>query len=192
MTAEQWCREHRKDIARFARWLLKRWSVPAGVTADDVEQELRLGAVLALRDYDESRGSMTRDKFVWWSAVSHAKRWIHTQRGALRRSGHSPSTHPVLAPVDMDEWRDVSGDTPQDTAAEFLEVLRLALAACRTERERVCLGALIDARLDVGEASGAVLRDPEMKRICNATGPRHARVLVRRSAQRLMEATWQQ
>lgn len=168
--------------------------MPAAVTADDVAQELRVGAVLALARYDARRGT-DRTRYVWWFALNHAKHWLHAQRGALRHSGHAPSTH-ALCEAQMGAAADTRAyeGAGADEVAEFAELLRLALAACRTERERACMDALFDARLDVGEATGAVLRDPEKKRICNATSPRHARTLVRRSAQRLMEVTttWQQ
>jgi len=194
VSAGAWCAEHRAEIERVARGLLRRWSVPAAVTADDVAQELRVGAVLALARYDARRGT-DRTRYVWWFALNHAKHWLHAQRGALRHSGHAPSTHALCeaqtgAAADTRAYEGAGADE----VAEFAELLRLALAACRTERERACMDALFDARLDVGEATGAVLRDPEKKRICNATSPRHARTLVRRSAQRLMEVTttWQQ
>jgi len=208
VSAGAWCAEHRAEIERVARGLLRRWSVPAAVTADDVAQELRVGAVLALARYDARRGT-DRTRYVWWFALNHAKHWLHAQRGALRHSGHAPSTHalceahwsrPFVDCGDAEYWdqglldRRTYEGAGADEVAEFAELLRLALAACRTERERACMDALFDARLDVGEATGAVLRDPEKKRICNATSPRHARTLVRRSAQRLMEVTttWQQ
>lgn len=153
-----------------------------------------MGVVLALARYDARRGT-DRTRYVWWFALNHAKHWLHAQRGALRHSGHAPSTH-ALCEAQTGTAADLRADdgAGADDVAAFTELLRLALAACRTERERACLGALFDARLDVGEATGAVLRDPEKKRICNATSPRHARTLVRRSAQRLMEVTttWQQ
>jgi hypothetical protein len=183
VTADQWCAAHRKEIEKIGRWLLRRWPVPAAVTADDVAQELRLGAVLALRDYDPARG-VPLDRYVWWQAMQRTKRWLHVQRGALRRSGSAPSTHPVLTTADPDEWRDVRSDgMAQDEVVEFLELLRQALAACRTPQERTCFGALVDARFDVEVAGAALFESAE----CDARTPRQARRMVRECVQRLTE-----
>jgi hypothetical protein len=187
--AGEWCAAHDAEIRRLAGGLLRRWSVPAAVTADDVAQELRLGAVLALAAHDPSRG-VPRDRFVWWQAVQRAKRWLHVQRGALRRSGSAPSEHPMgeaAAGVDVDQRE---GRAPRaDDVAAFYEMLCLALAACRTSQERACFDVLLDARLDVDVASVALFTAPTS----GARTPREARRMVRECVQRITEVqVWRQ
>lgn len=193
MTAGDWCALHRREIGQIARGLLRRWSVPAAVQVEDVEQELRLGAVLAWQEYDARRG-VPRDRYVWWQAVQRAKRWLHVQRGALRRSGSAPSEHPVgETEMGLDVDVHEGAALQADEVAEFLEMLRQALAACRTSQERVCLDVLLDARFDVAVASAALFTDPATRGASGVRTPRHARRMVRECVQRLTEVqTWQQ
>lgn len=86
----------------LARTLHERWVMPAGVEASDIKQELLLSAWQAAIDYDPSRGVPMRTHVVW-RAVHEARRWIHRQRNAKRRSCRAPSRCEYRAPEGAEE-----------------------------------------------------------------------------------------
>lgn len=182
MTAGAWCAANRRGIEQIARGILRRWSVPAAVTAEDVEQELRLGILLAWDEFDPRRG-VPRDRYLWWSSIQRAKRWVHGQRGALRRSGKAPSEHPICESSLGVDVGAILEDTSaaSDVVAEFSEALRRALRACRSEQERAGVEALVAARLDVAAAAAMISTAGE--------SPRRARRMILRCVQRVAEVS---
>lgn len=83
----------------LARTLHERWVMPAGVEPADIKQELLLHAWQAALNYDPSRGVPMRTHVVW-RAVHDARRWIHQQRNAKRRSCRAPSRCEYRLPED--------------------------------------------------------------------------------------------
>jgi sigma-70-like protein len=83
-------RATRQEWQRMALALHRNWRLPPTVTVDDVEQELLLGAWLAVRKFLPSKG-MTLVGYVVWCSHSRATKWVHKQRGAEqhRRKGTS-------------------------------------------------------------------------------------------------------
>ena len=156
MTRDEWFASQDGRIQAMARNLHRRWFLPAGVTADDVEQEIRLGMLLAWDRWDPKYGR-PRDQYLRLSSIAAAKSWIHAQRGAHKRRGTEPSRHAVL--TDMDLFPD-AGLAP-DEAAALIEAVRRVLTASREERATICAAAL-----EGGDY---------------ATGDWHARVLASRS-----------
>lgn len=181
MDEGKWCTENAREIQKLARSVHRRWRIPSAVSVEDVEQEIRLGVVIALRKFDPSRG-VPLDRYVGWCAIQHAKRWVHVQRGARRRSGSSPSEYPLGEAVtgfDPDVREDER--TTAEAVAEFMELLRHALAACRTAQERAGVDALVDAQFDA-EVASTSLHAAEW-----APSPRQARRVVRRCMMRIQE-----
>jgi hypothetical protein len=86
------------DWARMARYVMRRWQPPSGVTEDDVVQELLLGAWKALQKFDPERGTPIQD-YVSYNAISSTKKWIHRQRSAGKDAdrGHSHNAIPFSA-----------------------------------------------------------------------------------------------
>lgn len=134
-TASQW--------EALARYLHRRWSCPEGVTAEDVAQELRVAAWVAILRWDPTRG-VTATKFVLWQASTAAKKWIHKQRAALRRSDRSPSRHAVA----------VATMSPEAEAAVFDR-----LVADWSEVEAVPGIRFDEVVRDLGEADRQIVLD---------------------------------
>lgn len=88
---------------KMATNLSYRWRIPAGVTADDICQEVLLGVWDSIHEWDSSRG-VEIEQFVKWSARNRAKRWIHVQRGATYHPDRDrvESRFPMLAKTDFD------------------------------------------------------------------------------------------
>lgn len=93
MSFEAFAIATRPEWKRLARHLLSHWSVPDAVEPEDIEQELMLGAWRALNNWRENGAEL--GVHVVWNAITDAKKWIHSQRAALRRNDRSPSRHPV-------------------------------------------------------------------------------------------------
>lgn len=179
MTGAEWLAVNERQVRALARKLHRRWSLPAGVGVEDLEQEVRMGALVALSAYDPSRG-MDLDRYVWISASQAAREWMHRQRSARGRRGKAPSRHAIaesVIDVPLDSWE---AEGAAD-AAEFLDAVRSALAQMRTGRERASLAALIGAGLDRDEAAR------EMVRTGAVSSPRAARRSMRRCIDILME-----
>lgn len=80
-----------KDWQRIARMLLRRFKCPIGVVdQEDITQELLIGCFVGVQTFDPDRG-VTLRSFVLFTAISRAKKWLHTQRKALRRADNAPS-----------------------------------------------------------------------------------------------------
>jgi hypothetical protein len=75
----------------LARQLARRWRAPAGVTLEDLIQELHVGAFLAIRRYDATKGKSPRE-YVVWNAMDRTKKWLHVQRLGHRTHRHEDST----------------------------------------------------------------------------------------------------
>jgi RNA polymerase sigma factor (sigma-70 family) len=106
----------------IAMRLMQRWKCPSDVEVEDVIQEMLMGVHVVLPDYDPSRGK-TLAQYAVWNAINRAKKWMHRQRGALRRDDKSISRHPIamsrLSPSALSEsspfedWLSVEGDQEQ-------------------------------------------------------------------------------
>lgn len=81
-----------RDWERMGGRLMSRWQVPQGVELQDVIQELMIGAWICLPKYEPGRASLVR--FCVYNAMDRAKRWMHQQRNALRRSDRNPGRYP--------------------------------------------------------------------------------------------------
>jgi len=105
----------RETAARWqslARMLIRRWRPPATVTEEDVVQELLLGAWRYRPKFDPARG-VALERFLIWNACTEAKRFLHRQRQAHKRSDKSESRNAVplsqLLRPDEDESRMLEG-----------------------------------------------------------------------------------
>jgi hypothetical protein len=92
ITFQRFERETRRDWDKLAGKMWGRWQLPAGVSEDDVRQEMLLGAWKAVAKYDPARG-VGLANYVVWEACNRAAKWLHGQRKAKRRDGKSPSRH---------------------------------------------------------------------------------------------------
>jgi DNA-directed RNA polymerase specialized sigma24 family protein len=168
-----------RQLHGMARALMRRWQVPSAVTEEDVFQELCLGAWRAWQTWQAGRGSMTREAYAICSARLHAQRWMHEQRGALRRSGKAPSRFPTSESA-VDSVAEPWVESGQMEAVAFLERLRLALEACATKREQLALSALINELFDTDAAVRRLYDDDCVRQECQFGSRQQARAVVRR------------
>lgn len=89
-------RQYRSQAAK----LYRRWTLPAGCSAEDVYQEMLLGAWRAWcrwwarwGDSNESP-MMTLAAYCGVSAVQEARRWMMVQRNTVRRSVKAEARYP--------------------------------------------------------------------------------------------------
>jgi Sigma-70 region 2 len=153
-------RTTRQEWQRMALSLHRNWKLPPTVTVDDVEQELLLGAWLAVRKFVPSKG-MTLVGYVVWCSHSRATKWIHKQRGAEqhRRKGASQFAICISATARDAEASSRLLERHADTSAgdeeshDYAEVLRSLPDLATSEAGRQALKHFIDAQGNVEEAA---------------------------------------
>lgn len=124
---------------RYAQYLARRWRGPVGVGLEDLEQEMLLAAWRAIATWDPTRQKPIHE-YVVYMAIDKAKKWLHKQRNAKRRSDHEPGRFPVsyaalgLETAADEEWI----APPDDTTADDLMVRREAQRRGFERVERLC------------------------------------------------------
>ena len=163
MSWDRFFSETAAEWDRLARHVYRRWKLPAGVSEDDVAQELKTNGYVAGCAWNGDRSKAASfPSYVIWMAIADTKKWIHTQRKALRRDGKAPSR--VAMNFSMFEFEP---DISQLPAAEALGE-KAALVAQALERIDVCsqhiLVALVGAQGDIEEAARDLWSDYDMRR----------------------------
>lgn len=124
---DRFVNETRPDWERMSQSLFGRYVLPAGVSREDVEQEMLVEAWKASRKWDPKRG-MALSKYVVWCCNAAAKRYINVQRNSPQRDSKRHGRFPTVG-IEHDigmgqaNW---AVDSPQEAraqAAEMLEVL---------------------------------------------------------------------
>jgi DNA-directed RNA polymerase specialized sigma24 family protein len=168
----------RTDWIRLSVHVYRRWRLPVGVTVEDVEQELKCGAFAAAARWTPGRSAF--HAFVIWNAVTHAKKWIHTQRKALRRDGHAPSRIHIpfsefeVAPEEILE-------AEQDEVAEQFARIGQALTRLDDLSQHVFVAILL-ARGDLDGAAEDVYDDKVLRRVLGLGSRAQAKRIVKRVA----------
>lgn len=191
------------DFDRMAVDIARSWEVPAGVDEEDVRQELLLAIVekdLVAR-WDPKRRTLTGgrgptlERFVVWQSYTAAKRFIHRQRGALRRDGKAQSRHP-LAFAGLHSERSESMDyadrgfegVTEATQHEQLEARELA-AGFRMllggDRERAAFDVLLAHGGTVGETVATILDNAAIAAACRVGDEAEALELVMRTLEEM-------
>lgn len=170
------------DFRRLARYLMRRWSSPSGVGPEDVEQELRLGAWEALVRWKPT-GGMPLDRYVTWCAVASAKRWLHGQRAARRRSDRTESRFflPLSAYGDGEHVPEQAVDPEQEDRIDRVKSVGRVIAGLGPIESAIVL-ALVDHHGDVDATTVEVYEDPKLRLACRIECERDAAALVRRAA----------
>lgn len=180
-TAGQW--------SAMARYLMRRWKVPAGVEQCDIEQELRLAAWSYVPRWDPARGPLI--KFVTWNAMTAAKKWMHSQ--ARRR--HDGAAGHVDIPVswcspETEQRPEPVGDATQEDDFQRLEVLAEILSSLSDLDARV-VGALLESRGDIECAAEVLYRDSRVSLALRlgseADARHHVRRVIKRAARVVSE-----
>lgn len=194
--------ETRAVWGRFARYLARRWRPPSGVEIADLEQEVLLSGWEAVRRWDPARG-VPIDQYVTFQALDRAKKWLHTQRKALRRDDSAPSRAPMsFSSMGLEDAADVEwlmgqqhervdGWSPSaDARVEHRDratALRAAFAQAKRGldyRDREALAAVEDAGGDLDAAVAVILADPGLCLAMRVGGPDAAENMVRAAVRR--------
>jgi hypothetical protein len=115
VSLDRFFREADGDLRRMAEALYKRWVLPPDVAPEDLYQQMSLSICEERRDQDWDPARVNKKgqaipivTHVLYHAHVAAKRWLHGQRGAKRRSGKEMSRFPIcmsaLCDTDDDEF----------------------------------------------------------------------------------------
>lgn len=192
---EQLMTDAQRQFRAMAAYLARRWTPPAWMTLEDIEQELYLGAWKHLWEWEEGRGP-SLGTYVVYNSISSAKRSLHKARGA-KLSG-SPDKNPSRIEKPLSVFPEgealaaamLAEDPVQEEALILAEdrdaAMKRAFEACETSRERVAVLAIIEGGSIEGGA--AVLYDDMRTRVALRLGSeKHAERWVFREAHTAME-----
>lgn len=170
--------ENAKDFHRMALYILARWKAPNDVSAEDVEQELRLAAWRAKRKYDPSRG-VTPERYITFQAINAAKRWVHRQRRA--RDDKALGRFELLtadgAPADFGAI-----DAVQEADAIRRSELEAVVENCESDREAICL-AVFFREEDTKAAARVIYENADLRRRCRVGSIADANRAVKRTVE---------
>lgn len=185
----------RTEWHRMAVSLYRNWTLPPGVTIDDVEQELLFGASLAVQKWQTGRASLRG--FVVWNAHDKALKWIHRQRGCDQHTRKGPSEFArcvsVITRDDaaathlLESCPDTS--TSYEEAIDYETVLAELPDIATTEAGRMGLRAFIDAGGDLQRAAAIWHGDREARHLFKLRSEQHAQDIIKseiRSARALL------
>lgn len=186
-------RGRRHDFARFveatdpawvklATFLHRRWPLPYGIDAEDVKQDMLLGAWRKLPLHDPARAPFS--DYVIFHGMDYATKRIHKQRGAILHgnAGQNPSRFPVLS---KDSWNEIEkgpgvfirNAETRISSSNPDTVLDIA-HACVTNAERATIRALAESG-DVREAADVLYESLPLWHLFKFESQAHARRLVR-------------
>lgn len=186
------CKATANEWHRLARYLLRKWPTPAGVGVEDVEQELMVEAWRAFHRFDAERDNGKGIAgFVIWNATTHAKKWIHAQRGALRRSDKAQSRFP-LAYSQVSETGDPSTDNRLAVDGSDVEACRNKVLAEVLERlqpsDREIVAEFVETAGDVDRVARWLWGSPDRRLDHRIGNEADARKIVRGAVRRALAA----
>ena len=155
LTAHVFFTKTRAVWERLARYLLRRWRVPAWYSEEEVMQELMLAGYHFVWKYDPERSKgRTIARYVTWNALDKAKKEIHVVRQA-RLSGDADcnpsridrlfSTYEVPPEPQI--------EATQEEGIERQEAVAEAANQFATARERMVVQALAENRGNVEDTA---------------------------------------
>lgn len=186
----------REIFERLACRLIRHWTPPAWVTAEDLVQELYLGAWTHVWHYEPilSNGT-TLERFVIYNAMSQAKRELHRARGA-KLSGcadKNPSNMELpissigMTAAESDALAEAllavepEAETEMVQAEERQAAIARALDACVTKKEHTAMLAIVEAG-DIDGGAIMLYRDFDTRIALRLSSEEHAVRFVARTA----------
>lgn len=185
MSFDEFAVATRREWRGLALMLLRRWEAPFAVDADDLVQELLVAAWQAVGSYDpEHKGRVTLKRYVVYSAVDKAKKWLHSQRKAYRGSDLSPSRlHTPLLSDELEAMVQVPAN--QEQVAMMRERYATVMSVCYTRKDELVLEALTAALGSTDVAVANLYADPAVRRVCRFNSQADARRAVTRTVARV-------
>ena len=183
--------------SRFARYLMRRWRGPTGVSLEDLEQELLLAGWQAVGRWDPAR-QVPIDRFVTFNSIDKAKKWLHKQRSAKRRDDNAPSRHALTftqlgceEAEDADRFAWVPGDAEERLLeSEHARVMgdRITLVTQMfTRQERVCVSVIAECGGDLDAAVAVIASDPDRRLALRLGSDAAVENVVRRTARKVID-----
>ena len=190
----------KKEWRLLSAYLWRRWTLPAGVTRDDVEQEMLLGVWLKLPKWDATKAEL--ESFIVWNACDRAKKWIHKQRGANRHRhadaspGRYDKAFSSLAgtretPEAFDRRLDAMMKTQepdQEERVDFARLICMIPERCDSERGRQAVRYFIEASGDAKAAGEMWFADCEERFRFRLGGEQEAVGIVNHELRLLQES----
>lgn len=177
---------------RMSQFLFDRWVIPAGVTREDIEQEMLLEAWEAVEEYDILSGSMNLHRYVTWRAFAKGKRYIHSQRNARRRDGKGSGRFPhAVAQLSEQQVEEVFSshqvEPNQHTRLEYQDRFHELMRTAPNTSKAAILCALVLNRGVVDDAVKTLWTERKLRVACGLKSERSARKAVRKVAKELTE-----
>lgn len=148
MNWDEFHAEYAKQLRAMAFLLRKKFHAPAGVSAEDIEQEMLLSTWVSFMKYDPTRGNMPIQNFAVMSAKHHGIRVLNEQRNAVLRDSKAPSRVPVsFSELGVDQI-DVEENGRQHDAAVFLQAMDRMLNAARSDAEKSAIRSWVESGFD--------------------------------------------
>jgi hypothetical protein len=193
-------RTTRREWSMMAVALYRRWErqLPPAISVQDVEQELLLGAWVAVRRWKPGKASLPA--FVIWTAQNRTKKWLHKQRGTNQHTRKGPSTFAycvsMLAKDGQPDMPDVieralSGEVSREEAEDYADVLSGLHRATTSEAGAHAIRCFVAAAGDFDKASSAFVADEDARLLFRVRSKRQARRLIEdelRSVRRVFAA----
>lgn len=177
----EYTRRTAPDWNATAAYLIRRWGLPLGACHEDVVQELHLGAWASVSKWDPDwPGASPVERFVYWSAITRTKKWLHVQRGA-GLSGN-PDRKPSRAPLllrDPGKWREEGESAMQEEHVDLRRLQATVVARAESMREACAQLALFARAGDVTAAAAALYGDVTARREARLGSEREAERVVR-------------
>lgn len=130
---------------RYARYLQRRWKGPWWHDREDVVQDLLFAAWDAIWNFDPALapgGDEEVLRYVVWNALDKAKKKIHKHRGAKLHGNADASPGRWDVPFSTFET-EPTARANVDSAEHVLAEIDEVLAACKSERERNSVRAIL-------------------------------------------------
>lgn len=185
LTFDQFARQTSTRWRYLAEQLLRHWSAPAAVDADDLCQELLIGAWAVLPRWQPARGASI-DRFVVFNAMTTAKRWLHVQRGVKRtRVGPHPDRVPsrhAIAVADPEVQTDADQTDIIDAKRRHAAAM-MRIGSLPSDRDRIC-ASLVARTGSIDRAADLLWSDQDMRRRCGFQSHSQTRRQVYRATRR--------
>tara|TARA_Y100000034_G_scaffold94428_1_gene114419 strand:- start:2404 stop:3036 length:633 start_codon:yes stop_codon:yes gene_type:complete len=178
------------DWQRLASKLMSRWHLPPSVATEDVVQELLAACWLAIPKWEPGRGPSI-SKYCVFIAMASAKDWLNKQRDSKGRRDHTHSRYPIafsMLSVGEAKVVDYVVCLPlQESVVEQKASFEQALAGCKTDREQLCLLAVVESKGSIDDAVSWLYDDTDIRLLGRFACRGDARRSIWRTASRVRE-----